>query len=341
MLKTESKESGDKSAIKTREAIIFIGLGLALTLLTIILDHENAISKLGLLLDFLSHVGLGLVIIGLLTILLDFNHWTHYFEKRLSNIVTEKQYLQTLDKDSLAQLQTEVLKAYFNNNEIGGSDGFLTHYQKNIQSLINTPFRTNVNLVYMVDYLDGDLSKLLVNERMSWICKRNGGEIQRAVRWMPSEYEVETLEDFTIVLQHETLKSKEHDKGEISFSRLDPKGKLVENEKNSFTLPLDDYIGLDGLWVQIIVNYTIPLERIIAKRMAYPTRGINLSVQYPKNDFVVATEPYFNGSRVSTTTMPGNFHLSSEDWIMPDEGITVQLLKKMEPYTKRPAGTGN
>jgi hypothetical protein len=228
----------------------------------------------------------------------------------------------------LIALQTEVLKAYFNNDDIGGSDGFLNYYQRNIQLLISSPFRTNVNLYYLIEYSPNDNTKLVINETMSWTCKSNGGRIQDSVKWIPSEYEVETLDGFKIVIQHDSFKNKDNGKGEITFGcSSSGSGKLLTNDKNGFTLSLDEYIHLENLRVQIVVNYTIPRERIIAKRMAYPTRGLNLSVQYPK-DLAIATEPYYNENAMSSTSLPGSYHLISEDWIMPDEGITMQLLKK-------------
>lgn len=317
-----------RNSEQKRDSIAFIALGLVLILLSIAMDPEKPHTVWKTLLEFISHIGIGLLLLGILTILLDFSHWTHYFEKRLSNIVTEKKYLQTLDKNSLISLQTEVLKAYFNNDDIGGSDGFLNYYQRNIQILISNPFRTNVNLHYLVDFAPGDKTKLRVIETMSWTCKSNGGRIQDSVKWMPSEYEVEKLDKFEITIQHESFKSGDNEKGEHKFTpESTDSGRLKITHENAFELSLSDCVHLQNLRVQISVNYMIPQERIIAKRMAYPTRGLNLSVQYPK-DLVILAEPYCYENAMFPTNQPGNYLLVSEDWIMPNEGITMQLLKK-------------
>ncbi len=243
----------------------------------------------------------------------------------------DKKYLRTLDKQSLTELQTEVLKAYFDNDEIGGTDGFLSHYQRNIQSLISSPFRTNFSVHFLIDYSNTEKTKLSIDESMSWKCKRNGGRIQNSVDWIPSEYEIETLNDFTITIQHDSFKTDDNAKGEKIFTPNQSDSnivKIIRTRNNGFRLPLDSFIDLDNLRVTICVNYIIPQERIIAKRMAYPTKGINLSVQYPPFDLVIAMEPYYKETAVAPINKPGSYILDSEDWIMPDEGLTIQLLNK-------------
>jgi len=112
---------------RTKQASIFILIGLVFILLSIAFHSfhlvknpsENLVFINELFVNFFSHVGIGFLAVGLISIMLDMDHWIHYFEERLKKIVVDKKYLENLDSVSLTNLQVEVLKAYFKNDSIG------------------------------------------------------------------------------------------------------------------------------------------------------------------------------------------------------------------------------
>lgn len=153
-------------------------------------------------------------------------------------------------------------------------------------------------------------------------------QVQPTVSWIPNDHEVASVEKLQVSLQHESFKDKENetDIKTFDFNTLKAEGYTVKND-TGFKFPLDEYITLENLRVILSLEYTIPQERMIAWRIAHPTRGMNLTVQFPK-DLTIATEPYYNNENIPPpTSAPGLFQLISEDWIMPGEGIIILLLK--------------
>jgi hypothetical protein len=310
--------------LKYKDAFIFILLGSAVILVSLVSEGQFEIGHI--VISFLSHVGIGLLVIGILGILIDFSHWTEYFEKRLSNIVIEKKYLEKLDQDSLIKLQTEVLKAYYKNDNIGGADGFLDFYHRNIQSLVSIPFRNNANLSLRIDYWDQDPDKFMVYETMSWVCKSNGGKIQDTISWVPGENEFEQVLSFQVSLQHKALMTRDNPGGLILFDYSTLKKKFPIG-KLGFCVPIEKYKELDELYVVVKNNYVIPKERFMGWRMSFPTRRMSLVVQFPK-ELEIITELFFCDKNVMHDERgPGQYYLTIEDWIMTDEGITIQLIQ--------------
>lgn len=63
----------------------------------------------------------------------------------------------------------QVLKSYFKNDNIGGETGFLKFHQKNIQSILGSPYRTNFDAVLNIDYDSPKNQKnIKVHKEMSW-----------------------------------------------------------------------------------------------------------------------------------------------------------------------------
>jgi hypothetical protein len=92
------KSQSSLSPMKKREGYAFIAFGMILILTSIIVDTSHLVVTSNRLLIFsseliiqlLSHIGIGFLAIGFITFSIETEHWTHYFETRLSKIVTEK-----------------------------------------------------------------------------------------------------------------------------------------------------------------------------------------------------------------------------------------------------------
>lgn len=207
-LMTESKRAG----VKVLLMLFLITLGLVLILTKIILE-QNTVDQPGwekTLIELIGHLGIGAIILGVLSILLKSRHWTEYFKERLVDIVMEKSYMDRLTEPALLELQTDVLKSYFKNDNIGGEEGFLKYYQKNIQSIIGSPYRTNLDAVLNIDYLSPKNHKSIkVHKEMSWVCKSNGGSIQTEITWKPEKDEIDEVNVEYVKLEHPTFDLKD------------------------------------------------------------------------------------------------------------------------------------
>ena len=116
-------DDGDKRAgVKVLLMLFLITLGLVLILTKIILE-QNTVDQPGwekTLIELIGHLGIGAIILGVLSILLGLRHWTEYFKERLVDIVMEKSYMDRLTEPALLELQTDVLKSYFKNDTYRG-----------------------------------------------------------------------------------------------------------------------------------------------------------------------------------------------------------------------------
>src|ERR1700730_3162650 len=92
--------------------LIFASLYFESQLSEIVHPSHNP-SFIGTCIKALDVVGVALLAIGALNILLETRDWRNYFAELLREIVVEQSYLNTLDKDKLTILQTNVLKALF------------------------------------------------------------------------------------------------------------------------------------------------------------------------------------------------------------------------------------
>ena len=81
-----------KNSPKKKDSIIFLLGGVLLIIISIFFKttFPHCIYLFDVLMELLAHFGIGFMVIGLLAILIDSTHWTEYFERRLSKIVTEK-----------------------------------------------------------------------------------------------------------------------------------------------------------------------------------------------------------------------------------------------------------
>lgn len=312
---------------KLNAAVIFILVGIILIIGATVWEntHDKHSFLVKLLIGLISHFGIGSIVLGALGILIDTSHWIEYFKARLAEIVIDKKYMENLSPESLISLQTEVLKVYFNDDGIGGKDGFLQYYQNHIQNIVGSPFRINVESDMRIEFVEGSEEKIYVYEVLSWNCKANGGKIQSNITWEPSDNEFEKVRELTLILEHELL-DVDGMKGKATYDLKKLREWQAEGS-DGFNYPLKSIIDLDGLKVTIKSEVVISKNKFIAFRMAHPSRGLSMSIRYPKELTIVkelfgiedeCCEIDDNGK--------GYYKLSSQKWILPDEGIVFQLV---------------
>jgi hypothetical protein len=299
---------------------MFILVGFIILSFSMLLEHEvGEIGAAKLFIGLAGHVAIGLLVIGILSILLETRHWVEYFKERLAEIVVDSKYLEKLSPESLTRLQTEALKVYFKDEAIAGKDGFLSYYQNYIQEFIGSPFRINVQSDVSITYIDDAKDKVRVHETMSWECKSNGGRIQDSIHWEPNEGEFESVECLEFQISHSDLKGGKRSFEVATFETA------WKTPNNGFKYPLQDLIDLDGLVVTIKSDVIVSKNKFLAWRMAHPSRGILLSVRYPP-DLTINKELFGLGENCTEILEPGYYKLSSQKWILPNEGIVYELV---------------
>jgi hypothetical protein len=116
--------------------------------------HPKSGSLLSAFASGLTTLSVALMGLGIFGILLDSKNWREYFGERLKEIVIDNTYLKTLDVDTLKQLQINVLKAQFNNQQIDKDGGFLEYFHRHLHKFISEPYRESVSTEVLIKKLD-------------------------------------------------------------------------------------------------------------------------------------------------------------------------------------------
>jgi septum formation topological specificity factor MinE len=324
----------NNSRFKRASMLIFILTGLILISSSIIWEYKAGTASFTqkILMNLLAHLGIGALVLGILSILIDTKHWTEYFKQRLADVVMDKKHLENLTPTALIDLQTEILKVYFKDTSIGGEGGFLKFYQKDIQEIIGDPFRINLEDDYLIKY-DKSKEKINVHEEILYYCKGNCGKIQKEIRWLSGEDEFDEITYQCIKLEHDSFFEATHNPKEKIFDFKNFKPEWIKDNGRGFIFPLSEYETLDGLKITIIVDYTIAWHKFIAWRMTLLTKGLTLTIRFP-DDLTITREIFGRGSTFEVRNdETGYFKLVTQGWILPNEGVVFQFYKK----TKSPS----
>ncbi len=126
----------------------------------------------------LDVVGIAVFAIGFLNILIETKDWREYFGERLREVVLQQTYLRTLDREALATLQTNVLKAQFKSPDIDREGGFLNYLNANLHHLVAAPYREDVTVELI--YSEHDADHWAVFDKVTYTCRRGTSGIQSA-----------------------------------------------------------------------------------------------------------------------------------------------------------------
>jgi hypothetical protein len=330
-----------------KSGLVFSLIGLLLISISIIFHTNHLINTSNVFLlkineifiQLLSHLGIGAIAIGIISIILEMEHWTEYFEDRLSKIVMKKSYLKSLNNNELISLEKDLLKVHFNDNEdIDIKESFLSYYQKNIKKFIGMPYRKNVVMHLIITeskYIDPNTSIELelfkISEIMTYQCKKNGEFLQDNICYFPDNFEHFSTENYFVKIQHPSLskhkKANNNHEIEFKYDELVNVNFINDNIKG-FNLDIKEYT-VDELQVMVKADYTIKKDRFIGWRMSHPTLDLTIMVDYPI-EYIISKEFYFsedNSFTYDNDNKIGRFMLKNSEWLLPDEGLTIQLTK--------------
>ncbi len=320
-----SKIYKEKQKIIINYSAFMLLTGICLISLTNKNDDNNK------LLLFFNNLGFNLLSVAIVGILLGFKDWRNYFQDRLSDIVLGKSYIKNLSKEQLINLQNDTIKAYFETDSVEREGSFLNYFHQEIRSLIGAPFRENINLIINVAHNEQD-NIVHFNETIIYECREVGGIIQDSVRWVPRPDEFHKIENLLIVIKCPT---KYKNKCNSNCSTCGEEIVLFDSSKESekclekaVSVPLDAYKNIDGLFVKILSNYQVNVNKHITWQMAHPTKGISLVIRYPET-YVMAHDIFgMTREKLNIIDSKGLFNLTYNDWILPYNGVVYQLIKK-------------
>jgi hypothetical protein len=336
--KTQKEPVKHRDAIAWGSLIILIGvlliLGMMLIEVTVKPERHEFIIHIGLV----EHLVVSDIVLGCVGIMADFHHWQKYFQERLAETIIGRNYLKTLSKPQLISLQTDTLRAFFQVDEIDREESLLGYFLTKIQGYIASPYRLDTSGIATVR-LSEDKRTFLVEETISYKCRKVGGSIQNEVSWVYSKDLIKNIEEFHIQLeipeglyQAPDFQARHPAISGIQTTydmKVKDGSKLIPDANGAgFTLPLDDYRDIDGLYVEVHVKYVVGCGWPFTWGMSHPSKNLTLTVNYPEdfdlemNAFGIQDDEYHEEKR------KGLYVLRYDSWLLPSMGLYYHLSKR-------------
>ena len=308
------------------QASIAILIGLLGVSVSAYISEALDIKFAGFLSAFLtgySTLSIALVGFAIFSMLLDSHNWREYFADRLKEIVLEKEYLRTLDTGTLRQLQTNVMKSLFNNPDIDKEGSFLGFFEDKLHHFISEPYREDVSTEIILKETTEKGYKFL--DKVSYICRASGGEIQGHIGYKPDDGEFEEVQYVKIEIQY-----PQHHEKAGKTETLYPKdsNNLQEDLKKGIKVSLSDYQGIDGLVVTIESVYVVAKGKFQYWQMAHPTRNFDITIKYPEELSIQFKTLVIEDVVGKITDEDGYLKFKYDYWLLPQSGLAWLIGEK-------------
>jgi hypothetical protein len=297
-------------------------------------------------LHFLGHLGIASLLLGIVGITVELKNWTDYFEERLAYTIRKKEFLRTLQDKELEALLEEVFRAIYKVDNFD-SDSFLNFFTTRMQDYIGGSFREKIARMITVHRSIDDVCR--VEEDLDYKCRKidsPSSTIQASVKFSADEFDMSNL-DYKITLkppretQNFELRSKfppcEED-GSYIFNKKDL-DKLrdyvtdlsLPGKHHGFELSLKEFKDIDGLHVQVHLEYSIPTDRFFAWVMNYPSKEFEAVINFPDEEFEILVETFgMDDKDVTITKQTGAYKLKYDSWLLPENGLAYRFKKRRE-----------
>ncbi|HEX9942476.1 MAG TPA: hypothetical protein VGG03_10695 [Thermoanaerobaculia bacterium] len=335
----EDKESATKKAWAWGAGSI--STGVIFVLLALVMeDAPEGASSSELLYKFMEHMGIALISIGILGIIVDFRSWQKYFQARMAETIIQRDYLKTLSKPQLIDLQTDTLKAFFRVDDIDRKGSLLEFFHDKVHNYIGSPYRENIQAVLSIVPTE-DGTGYVVDDVVSYTCKKVGDYIQEEVRWLADADEILALDEFKVQIRvpQNFFQSPEFKTRYPSISMpetfFDMKDnshqRLIPAEKgHGYTLALSEFKQIDDLYVKVSVRYTIAAGRMITWKMTHPSKNVTGAVRFPSDSSIHVEVFGFNREELNEELRPGLYTFNYGSWLLPYTGFAFDFRRLEE-----------
>lgn len=322
---------------------LFVFIGLSLTFFALYeeqvsqgsIQQAHTVKHSGILL--LEKLGLTLIVFGLIDLLLHLPALNRHFLDGLRDLVIHDSYLRRLSPSRLTDLVNRAFQAQTENPEVelGREGSFLDYFHNSIRGFIQEPYREGA--VCEVEYTDlvDNAEYYQVKDKLTYVCRKASGAIQKNVRWENDPEEVEgnplvsiwvqlpntTADTKKLLVDDKRFKYKYRDDSTLYDELQD--GKVLEC--SILEESLRNYADKDGLIVTIEAEYRIRKNRFLYWQMSHLTKGMTLTLLFPRN-VNVQVVPFVQGSDKRQETKRDNYYkVTYNQWILPDAGICWRL----------------
>jgi hypothetical protein len=274
----------------------------------------------------LELTGIACFVLGIIHILVETESWSEYFRERLREIVIQQAYLNTLDKERLAVLQTSVLKAQFKDTQVDREGSFLSYLNTNLHPYIANPYREDVAAELI--YTDaGDCWSVF--DRVTYVCRKSASGIQQNVEGGVDPEEYVSIENFRVEIQFPSTHSQRGTKETI----YDDTPKLG----TPFDVSLDKYKDVDGLIIIITEKYKIRKNQFQYWTMAGPTKNFTITFAYPGGYKVQCKPMVLSPDQVICTEVTGYYSAKYDFWMLPESGLAWIINPEVSPSLIKPS----
>jgi len=287
-------------------------------------------------LNFISHIGLALFTLGIITVALDLPEWKLYFQQRLAESTLQSEYLRTLDNKKLIELQSETIKAYFKDDKLDREGSFMKYFHLKIHSYLGSPYRENNQKIFSLIPTEQE-NIFTIDDSFSYRCRMVGGRIQENIIWCERPGRNRGFEECAITIScppghiarcanREKCAFVKNDCRDISIGKemLEP---LVDEYGKGYKYSLENFKDVDGLEITVKVKYKMDIKDYETWVMAYPTKGFTFTVRYPDNLKIEADVLGMESTEYRIVNKSGLYSISSESWVLANNGIIYQFTK--------------
>lgn len=317
-----------------KDVIITILIGTALLLLVIHLEHLYAPhhpaatfmgSAWAYALKFGEHLGIAVLSIGAIGFLLELPHWQRIFHKHIVDTITEEAYLKKFGPTELDEIQTKLMKAFFKTEDVEKADSFFRYYREKIQDFIGKPYREETSGITKIKYHPTDQNAFIVEETISFVCRRLGEDIQKEAKWTTELDEIASITSFRITVTVPPAIGSQAVTPRV-FDQSDPELKKVAG-KWGYCLSLEDYKGVNGLKVMVEVTYVVSRDRAFSWTMPYISKGMTCTIIFP-TDLKIFTDQFVMEDIDNPCAIKsGECVFRYPYWLLPGDGLAFHFRK--------------
>ena len=285
-----------------------------------------------------EHLGVALIILGLVSVITDFDEWRKYFQERLAETIVKRDYLETLEEDQLLSLQTDTLKAFFNVEDIDRKGSFLEYFHEKIRDYIGSPYREDTNITTNVTFADAKKDTLVIEETTSYECRKVGKFIQEHIQWFYGFEDVKEVNNYEVrieipkkVFESPEFKSRYPNQSEnpIIFLMDNTKlEKLDKDKKFGFKLSVKDYNEINGLKITIDTKYVIEKSMHLAWKMTQPSKRVLFIFTFPEELEISSTTFGIAKEDFEVQHKKGFYSINYDSWMLPYSGVAFQFSDK-------------
>jgi hypothetical protein len=266
-------------------------------------------TKVGL--HVLIEIGIALISVALIGILLETKHWSDYFNKKLKNIVIDKDFLHTLNEENVSKLYQNTTAEKFG-DQVKDKKSLYEFLTKRTLNDIATPYRENFSLKLEIQKSGTELS---YKEVLGYTCCAIKNKYQKHVDWSYTEGELFSPKFISFKKNIEPI--------DVSAITPDKDGKeiiyhfdLGNNKKDKLDIELiSAYTGPIGKLWKVVQN--VPVKNISCLEITYPA---DLFLHFEK--FGIENEGY-----QEIKNNPGYFHVIYDNWLPVSYGFALQISK--------------